>query len=51
LIVVRGDVVSRGQVIGYSGNTGDVSSPQLHFEIRHDTQPVNPRPLLMARNS
>jgi murein DD-endopeptidase MepM/ murein hydrolase activator NlpD len=51
LIVSRGDVVSRGQVIGYSGNTGDVSSPQLHFEIRHDTQPVNPRPLLMARNS
>jgi|SRR6185437_6971587 len=51
LIVSRGDVVSRGQVIGYSGDTGDVSSPQLHFEIRHDTQPVNPRPLLMARNS
>ena len=51
LIVSRGDVVSRGQVIGYSGNTGDVSSPQLHFEIRHDTQPVNPKPLLMARNS
>lgn len=51
LIVNRGDVVSRGQVIGYSGNTGDVSSPQLHFEIRHDTQPVNPKPLLMARNS
>ena len=51
LIVSRGDVVSRGQVIGYSGSTGDVSSPQLHFEIRHDTQPVNPKPLLMARNS
>ena len=51
LIVNRGDVVSRGQVIGYSGSTGDVSSPQLHFEIRHDTQPVNPKPLLMARNS
>jgi murein DD-endopeptidase MepM/ murein hydrolase activator NlpD len=51
LIVNRGDVVSRGQVIGYSGSTGDVSSPQLHFEIRRDTQPVNPKPLLMARNS
>ena len=42
---------ARGQVIGYSGATGDVNAPQLHFEIRHDTQPVNPRPLLMARNS
>jgi len=51
LIVARGDVVSRGQVIGYAGQTGDVSTPQLHFEIRHDTQPVNPKPLLMARNS
>lgn len=51
LIVVRGDVVSRGQIIGYAGQTGDVSTPQLHFEIRRDTQPVNPKPLLMARNS
>ena len=51
LIVSRGDYVTKGQVIGYAGRTGDVSSPQLHFEIRHDTQPVNPRPLLMARNS
>ena len=51
LIVNRGDVVSRGQIIGYAGQTGDVSTPQLHFEIRHDTQPVNPKPLLMARNS
>ena len=51
LIVARGDVVSRGQIIGYAGQTGDVSTPQLHFEIRHDTQPVNPKPLLMARNS
>ena len=51
LIVARGDVVSRGQIIGYAGQTGDVSRPQLHFEIRRDTQPVNPKPLLMARNS
>lgn len=51
LIVNRGDVVSRGQIIGYAGQTGDVSRPQLHFEIRRDTQPVNPKPLLMARNS
>jgi murein DD-endopeptidase MepM/ murein hydrolase activator NlpD len=51
LTVNRGDTVTKGQVIGYAGKTGDVSSPQLHFEIRHDTQPVNPRPLLVARNS
>jgi murein DD-endopeptidase MepM/ murein hydrolase activator NlpD len=51
LIVAKGDVVTKGQVIGYAGKTGDVSSPQLHFEIRHDTAPVDPRSLLDARSS
>jgi murein DD-endopeptidase MepM/ murein hydrolase activator NlpD len=49
LLVARGDVVTKGQVIGYAGRTGDVDSPQLHFEIRHDTTPVDPRTLLAAR--
>jgi murein DD-endopeptidase MepM/ murein hydrolase activator NlpD len=43
LVVTRGDFVARGQVIGYTGQTGDVSAPQLHFEIRSGTSPVNPR--------
>jgi murein DD-endopeptidase MepM/ murein hydrolase activator NlpD len=51
LTVGKGDIVTKGQVIGYAGSTGDVSSPQLHFEIRHDTAPVDPRNLLVARNS
>jgi murein DD-endopeptidase MepM/ murein hydrolase activator NlpD len=46
IIVSRGDAVSRGQVIGYAGDTGDVTSPQLHFEIRHEMAPVNPHTLL-----
>jgi murein DD-endopeptidase MepM/ murein hydrolase activator NlpD len=49
LLVARGDFVTKGQVIGYAGRTGDVDSPQLHFEIRHDTTPVDPRSLLGAR--
>jgi murein DD-endopeptidase MepM/ murein hydrolase activator NlpD len=48
ILVSRGDSVTKGQIIGYAGDTGDVSSPQLHFEIRRGVQPVNPRPLLMA---
>jgi murein DD-endopeptidase MepM/ murein hydrolase activator NlpD len=51
LIVSRGETVRQGQVIGYTGNTGDVSTPQLHFEIRRDTTPLDPRNLLVARNS
>jgi murein DD-endopeptidase MepM/ murein hydrolase activator NlpD len=46
ILVNRGDHVAKGQVIAYAGSTGDVSQPQLHFEIRHGVRPVDPRPLL-----
>ena len=48
-VVNKGDRVARGQVIGYAGQTGDVGSPQLHFELRrgpHGETPVDPRPYL-----
>jgi len=50
ITVQRGDTVTKGEIIAYAGSTGDVTSPQLHFEIRHGVQPVNPRSLLMASN-
>ena len=50
LLVRSGDTVSQGQVIGYAGRTGDVTTPQLHFEIRHDTTPLNPNSLLAPRS-
>lgn len=40
--VSRGDVVEKGQIIGTTGETGDVDRPQLHFEIRRGTQAVDP---------
>jgi murein DD-endopeptidase MepM/ murein hydrolase activator NlpD len=46
LMVKRGDAIRRGQVIGKSGQTGNVTSPQLHFEIRKGAAPVDPVPLL-----
>jgi murein DD-endopeptidase MepM/ murein hydrolase activator NlpD len=49
LLVSRGDFVAKGQVIGYAGTTGDVTSPQLHFEIRNGVTPVDPRRYLTAR--
>jgi murein DD-endopeptidase MepM/ murein hydrolase activator NlpD len=51
LVVSRGDFVAKGQVIGYTGKTGDVSSPQLHFEIRAGTTPVNPRAYLSVQQA
>jgi murein DD-endopeptidase MepM/ murein hydrolase activator NlpD len=42
LNVKRGEQVKRGQVIATSGQTGNVTSPQLHFEIRKGSTPVDP---------
>ncbi|MBB3974293.1 M23 family metallopeptidase [Hansschlegelia beijingensis] len=42
LKVKRGDTVRRGQVIAKSGSTGNVSSPQLHFEVRKGATTVDP---------
>ncbi|MFM8991162.1 MAG: murein hydrolase activator EnvC family protein, partial [Alphaproteobacteria bacterium] len=44
--VERGAQVQRGQGIGKVGQSGGVSSPQLHFELRRDGRPVDPRPHL-----
>jgi murein DD-endopeptidase MepM/ murein hydrolase activator NlpD len=42
ILVKKGDPVKRGQVIAKSGQTGNVTSPQLHFEIRKGATPVDP---------
>ena len=35
--------VKKGQIIGYTGDTGALSGPHLHFEIRSpDNKPLNP---------
>ena len=46
LLVKRGDQVKRGQVIANSGQTGNVDTPQLHFEVRKGPAPLDPMPLL-----
>lgn len=42
LNVKRGESVKRGQVIAKSGQSGNVTAPQLHFEIRKGATPVDP---------
>lgn len=49
LLVKRGDKVSRGQMIAKSGKSGTVNQPQLHFELRKGSKPVNPMKYLAMR--
>ena len=42
IMVKRDEPVKRGQVIAKSGQTGNVTAPQLHFEIRKGSTPVDP---------
>jgi len=46
LLVKKGDQVNRGKVIAKVGATGNVSEPQLYFELRRGKQPVDPRQFL-----
>ncbi|MDT7933505.1 MAG: LysM peptidoglycan-binding domain-containing M23 family metallopeptidase [Sphingomonadaceae bacterium] len=49
LMVAKGDRVTRGQTIARAGATGEVDSPQLHFELRRGRTPVNPLTALPPR--
>jgi len=44
--VAEGMNVVRGQIIGRVGNTGRASAPHLHFEVRKNNRPIDPRLLL-----
>src|SRR5215470_8969649 len=48
LLVKRNDQVHKGQVILKSGQTGNAATPQLHFEIRKNSAPVDPVQYLPA---
>jgi len=48
--VATGQAVDAGQVIGLSGNSGRSSAPHLHFEIRLDGQPIDPRTLVKEQS-
>lgn len=42
IMVKRGDKVRRGQIISKAGSSGSVSQPQVHFELRKGSRPVDP---------
>ncbi|MEO1192859.1 MAG: peptidoglycan DD-metalloendopeptidase family protein [Pseudomonadota bacterium] len=47
ILVRRGETVRRGDVIARVGETGNVDTPQLHFEIRKDASPIDPTGLMV----
>ena len=44
--VTEDQTVRKGDVIGYVGMTGRATAPHLHYEVRLNDRPVNPRPYL-----
>ena len=46
LLVERGERVTRGQPIAYSGNSGRSTAPHLHYEIRREGRAIDPAPYL-----
>jgi murein DD-endopeptidase MepM/ murein hydrolase activator NlpD len=49
LEVRQGDLVTRGQIIAQSGQTGHVTAPHLHFEVRKDSIARDPLGYLSRR--
>ncbi|HTE83591.1 MAG TPA: M23 family metallopeptidase [Dehalococcoidia bacterium] len=48
-VVLPGDFLSQGQILGFSGNTGFSTGPHVHFELRYDGGPVDPLRIIPAR--
>jgi murein DD-endopeptidase MepM/ murein hydrolase activator NlpD len=46
LNVEVGDTVTRGQLIGFIGSSGRSTGPHLHYELRLNDHPINPRRFL-----
>lgn len=48
VLVAVGERVERGRIVGRVGDTGDVKTAQLHFQLRSGATPIDPRPHLAS---
>jgi murein DD-endopeptidase MepM/ murein hydrolase activator NlpD len=48
LNVAEGQMVHKGDVIGFVGTTGNSTGPHLHYEVRVDGEAVNPIPYMQG---
>ena len=46
MVVKSGEFVQKGQLIGYTGNSGLSTGPHLHYEVRFITRPLDPQAFL-----
>ena len=46
ITVEPGDIVKPGQVVARMGKTGRSTGPHVHYEVRKDGEPVDPRPYI-----
>jgi len=51
LLVKRGEKVRRGQIIAKAGATGPVTQPQVHFELRKGSRPVDPTKYMSSQTA
>lgn len=42
IIVTEGQIVSDGNIIGTAGDIATLFNKGVYFEIRHDTEPIDP---------
>ncbi len=48
MLVMDGQHVTRGQIVGYVGQSGRSTGPHLHYEVRINNVPVNPHKYLRS---
>lgn len=51
IAVKVGQKVKRGDILSYSGSTGDSTGPHVHYEVRHNGKAVNPRQFIMEADN